>query len=259
MRKIMFGLLFVAIMATAEGDGETEPLGPFPVTESPAGDFPVGHWECWSEQSDFAKTATSNNPFLPRRCSLALFMSATVAELLPDGYGWMLAIQTDGSFAEASDNDFDPDTAFRIEGADRLYSRAGEIRWSFDRPGQWKSCNDARADGCLTIQTTRNDRYAVTVQSDDVMRLDDTYYGTLRLLFRTGSEASRTMVEFRDCVLQNRAGISLTCSSAGPRYRDNAMDMKQLFGSIGLIVLFIVTCSCLHDSLAESQLTDVLT
>ena len=37
------------------------------------------------------------------------------------------------------------------------------------------------------------------------------------------------------------------------------MDMKQLFGSIGLIVLFIVTCSCLHDSLAESQLTDVLT
>ena len=52
------------------------------------------------------------------------------------------------SFAEASDTDFDPDTAFRIEGADRLYSRAAEIRWSLE--------NDT-----LTIQTTRNDRYAV--------------------------------------------------------------------------------------------------
>ena len=85
----------------------------------------------------------------------------------------------------------DPDTAFRIEGADRLYSRAAEIRWSLE--------NDT-----LTIQTTRNDRYAVTVLSDDVVRLGDTYYGTMRLLFRTGSEASRAMVEFRDCVNGNK-------------------------------------------------------
>ena len=184
MRKIILGLLFVAMVATAEGDGESGPTGPFRVIASPTGDIPVGHWDCWFEQSDFDKTATSNNPFLPRRCSLALFISATVAELQPEGYGWMLAIQTNDSWLEASDNDFDPDTAFRIKGADRLYSRAGEIRWSLDRPGQWKTCNDSKADGCLTIQTTRNDRFSVTVLSDDVIRLTDTFYGTKRLLFR---------------------------------------------------------------------------
>ena len=43
MRKIMFGLLFVAIMALAEGDGKSELAGPFRVIESPVGDFPVGH------------------------------------------------------------------------------------------------------------------------------------------------------------------------------------------------------------------------
>ena len=43
-----------------------------------------------------------------------------------------------------------------------------------------------------------------TVLSDDVVRLGDTYYGTMRLLFRTGSEASRAMVEFRDCVNGNK-------------------------------------------------------
>ena len=204
MRKIILGLLLVAMVATAEGDGESGVTGPFRVIESPTGDFPVGHWECWFEQSDFDKTATSNNPFTPRRCAIALFYHATVAEFLPEGYGWILAIQTARNFVEASDHDFNPDEAFRIEGADRLYSRAGEIRWSLDPPGQWKVCNDARADGCLTIQTTRNDRFSVTRLSSDVMRLTDTFYGTQRLLFRTGSEASRAMVQFRDCVRANK-------------------------------------------------------
>ena len=125
MRKIMFGLLLVAMVATAEGDVETGPTGPFPVIESPAGDFPVGHWECWYYHHDFEEIATLNNAFLPRRCYLALFSKATVVELSPDGYGWILAIK---SSVKGSNLDFDPEAAFRIQGSDRLYSRADEIR-----------------------------------------------------------------------------------------------------------------------------------
>lgn len=98
-----------------------------------------------------------------------------------------MAIQT----PDSTNHDFDPDTAFRIEGTYRLYSRADEILWFLE--------NDT-----LTIQTTRNDRYEVYPISDDVLRLHDPGSGHLRLLFRTGSEASRAMVRFRDCVKANK-------------------------------------------------------
>ena len=132
---VSVAVLLAAMIAAAEGDAETELAGPFPVSETPAGDFPVGHWEAWFEHSDFDKLATSNNPFPPSRAALALFINATVAELLPDGYGWILAIQTNDN-NKSSNIDFNPDTAFRIEGVDRLYSRAGEIRWSLDPGGE---------------------------------------------------------------------------------------------------------------------------
>ena len=187
----------------AEGGAEAEELtGPFPVIESPTGDWPVGHWECWNEQ-DFEATKARNTGIFPVRCAPALFYSATVLELLPDGYGWILAIQTAGTFVEPTDKDFNPDEAFRITGADRLYSRAGEMRWALDRPGDWKACADPNADTCLRIQTTRNDRYSVTKLSHDVIRLTDTFYGTKRLLFRTASESSRAILRFRDCVIAN--------------------------------------------------------
>jgi len=206
MRKIMLGMLLVvvAIMASAEGDGESPELtGPFPVTASPAGDFPVGYWECWLEHAKltFNEIAVRNIGFYPRRCAVALHYHATGLELLPEGYGWVLAVQTD---EKGSNLDFDPEAAFRIEGADRLYSRAGEMRWALnDDQGEWKACDDPHSDGCLLIQTTRNQRFSADVLSRDVIRLTDTYYGTKRLLYRIGSQANRDMMEFRECVKAN--------------------------------------------------------
>lgn len=199
---VVAGMMAVAV-ALAEGGAEAEELtGPFPVVESPTGDWPVGHWECWVEQ-DFEETKARNTGIYPRRCAPALPYSATVLELLPGGYGWILAIQTARTFVEASDKDFNPDEAFRIAGAERLYSRAGEMRWALDRPGDWKACDDPNADTCLRIQTTRNERYSVTRLSPDVIRLTDTFYGTKRLLFRTASESSRAILRFRECVIAN--------------------------------------------------------
>lgn len=211
MRKVMLGTLFVLFVAVESYGIE--------IKHHLDGEFPVGRWECWFEHSDYQKTATAVSGVVPWRCQTVL-MSATVLELLPDGYGWLLAIETPKGFHTSSDTEYDPDKSFRIAGSPRRFSVATEIRWRLDDDqGDWKACADPRADGCLVITTNRHRRFSFEKISHDVIRLTDTYYGTLRLLFRTGSTPSRQMVQFRDCVIGNK-GVALfnvtECSNPVP-------------------------------------------
>ena len=196
--------LVAVSVALAEGGAEAQELaGPFPVAESPRGDFPVGHWDCWFEHWDFDQTGSDNRGWEPTRCAVALFYSATVLELLPNGKGWMLAVQT----PDTTNQDFDPDEAFRIPGVERLHSRAGEIRWNLDDDGAMKT-PEQTFDSVLHIQTTINQWFGVEVLSDDMMRLGKTSHGSVsntifRILVRKGTAASRAMERFRDCVRRN--------------------------------------------------------
>ena len=189
----------VAVLVAAVGYGQV------PLADRLEGEFPIGHWECWFEQSDFAETAKTNNPFLPQRCNIATFHNATAIEMSPGGLGHILAIETE----DKTNHAFDPDEAFRIHGAwGRLYSIASRMRWTWDEgPGDWEACHDPDAAGCLTVQTTRNDRFSAKLLSPDIVRLKDDHYGTKRLLFRAGTAASRQMVRFRDCVQSNRSRL----------------------------------------------------
>ena len=203
----MLPLLLVASISFAEGQpgavvSHDVPAGTRTV-EQLAGDFPVGRWECWFEPRDHADIAASNTPIVPIRCEVIL-LASSVLELLPDtsphgNVGWTLALKAEG----ALDRSFNADTAFTVAGSGSLYSRVTELRWSMEPVSNWKSCNDRRASGCLSIQTTRVEKYAVHRLGRDVMRLTDNYYGTRRLMFRAGSEASRVMWRFRDCVKGN--------------------------------------------------------
>ena len=188
---IVAGVLGVSL-ALAEGGAEAEELtGPFPVIERPTGDFPVGHWDCWYEHWNFDKIAKHSGGWEPIRCAVALFYSATVLDLQPDGIGWMLAVRT----PDSTNQDFDPDAAFRIQGSDKLHSRAGELRWRI------------QADGEMHIQTTINEWFTYTPLTENVFRLQ--YWSnpakdpTNRLLFRLGTPEARAMEDFRDCVMAN--------------------------------------------------------
>ena len=224
MRKIMFGTLFVvvAIMATAEGDGESSPdprLADLPVRPTPAGDHDfVGHWEVFHYGKEnvtppLAKRAESYNGWALRRVALAHITdgkngqhSATALELRPEAdrigrKGNRLAIYI--SDAERSgahrnyyktDRGFDPDKAFMLPGRDdRPYSLAAEIRW-------WTT----EGDKVLNIHNGRYEplSFRYSVLSDDVIRLVNGS-GNVRLMVRIGP-ATQRMQAFNDCVLGNK-------------------------------------------------------
>ena len=153
----MLPLLLVAAVSFAEGQPGAVASHEVPAgtrTVQPlAGDFPVGRWECWFEASNFADITTSTTAIVPLRCHVSLHVNASVAELLPGGYGWMLGIKS----PDAQSAEFDAATAFTVAGSGNLYSRAAEIRWFLEPVRDWKSCYDATAIGCLVIQRTRND------------------------------------------------------------------------------------------------------
>ena len=127
-----------------------------PVVERLTGEFPVGRWQCWVEQRDLDVWGDSNKWFRPPGCNIVLHADASVVEFLPDSKGYILGIRSE----RGTSFDYDASKAFAIAGIrDALFSRVTEIRWSISDPGGWKSCNDLRADGCLTLTTTRHERF----------------------------------------------------------------------------------------------------
>ena len=200
-KAIMLMLLAVAIMAAAEGDVEQEAIEALSTIESPTGDSLEGHWDCWFEHHNLEWIAKENDGFAPIRCAVALFYQATILEFLPDSKGWMLAMYTE----DTTNQDFDRDAAFRIEGSDRFYSRAGELRWNIEkRTLEFRSGHSFSS--VLHVQTTIDEWFGLEVLNENVFRLGANSKANrpiLRLLFRTGTEDARKMVEFRDCIVRN--------------------------------------------------------
>ena len=228
MRKIMLGMLFVvvAIIASAEGDGESPPdprLADLPVRESPVGDHVfVGQWEVFlysfHETWPFSRRATAINGWALQRTALAHSYdgenrehSATALELREDGHqdwqpgagrfgssGHRLAIYISDAERRGAhrnyyktDHGFDPDKAFMLPGrTDRPYSLAADIRWWTD--GDILNINNGRHK--LSF------RYSVL--SDDVIWLVSGY-GHVFLIVRIGP-ATQRMQAFNDCVLGNK-------------------------------------------------------
>ena len=200
-------LLGSVVTAFAEGNQDTVTVDDraVPVVERLMGDFPVGRWQCWAEHRDLDVWGDSNKWFRPPGCNIVLHADASVVEFLPDSKGYILGIRSE----RGTSFDYDESKAFAIAGIrDALFSRVTEIRWSISDPGGWKSCNDLRAQGCLTLTTTRHERFSMVKVQPDVIRFTDDYYGTKRLLFRVGSRAHRAMREFGDCVANNK-GVAL--------------------------------------------------
>ena len=200
---IVLMLLAVTLTAVAEGDLEEEAIEALTTIESPTGRSIEGHWDCWFEHVDLEHAARENDGIVPTRCAVALHYSATVLELSPEGKGWMLAVYTEDS----TNQDFDRDAAFRIEGSDRFYSRAGELRWLIQHT-RWEFDSGYVFPAAIRIQTKINEWFGLEIVSENVIRFGRQPSGPsarviLRLLLRTGSEEAQKMIDYRECVLEN--------------------------------------------------------
>ena len=235
MTTIAAALLLAAGIAAAEGGAERPDLtGPFPTVDVPAGDLPIGYWDCWFQSTVWdERYLTSNNPSRPHQCAVPLFYKATVLELLPGGYGWINAVYP--ALGPGANQDFDADGyVFRIPGAgDEFYfSRAGEIRWYFEGNEIW-----------ILSQVRESFEYRELHQ--DILAF--LYYEspsdsnpTVRLLFRVGSDAYRTNLDFVLCLKRNKAVENVfdtercvdPLSAMGlPQLRLTRMDMNPYYRS----------------------------
>ena len=198
---IVLMLLAVTLTAVAEGDLEEEAIEALTTIESPTGNSIEGHWDCWFEGWNLEHQARENDGIVPTRCAVALHYSATVLELSPEGNGWMLAVYTEDS----TNGDFDRDAAFRIEGSDRFYSRAGELRWLIQHT-RWEFRSGYVFPAALRIQTRINEWFGLEIVSENVIRFGSAPKADkviLRLLLRTGSKEAQKMIDYRECVLEN--------------------------------------------------------
>ena len=201
--RIAAVLLLAASLVAAEGNGETpvEITGPVTMAEPLSGEPPIGYWECWSQLGVWdERLLRSTTPMVPKGpCTVVLFPTGGVmAEIRPEGYGWLHAAFLDGR-ATAK---FDPaGDVFRIPGAgdEAYFSQLAEMRWYAQGRSIW-------------FYTSAREEFDLYILDEDVMAL--LYYSNPRarpvvaMLFRVGSEAYRANHDFVKCLARNDAVVN---------------------------------------------------
>ena len=102
-----------------------------------------------------------------------------------------------------------PATAFQIEGSNLLYDRSDEFRWEY-----------GPASNQITVQTTRNQVFAIEVVSENVIRVYPNSVSSF-LMFRIGSPEYIRMATFRDCVNANQGRKLFEVVDCGDPFEDS--------------------------------------